>query len=113
MIRSLTECERTITTSLLTAAGLKAENFHSQAEILVKVLDDGGMGSLEFVAQNDDRTFGKAASQCSFFDDDGIEVIITLNLDQRGEPYELDVWKTDHSQLINLENALNSKCEVV
>jgi len=71
--------------------------------LTVRDMDDGGMGSLYLLADstcdNPDRTFGSQASACRFTDDDGVEVIVSLYLDQFGKLYELDIWKTDFSKL--------------
>lgn len=66
---------------------------------------DGGMGSLylfkEF-SNNDQRAFSKQVSECLFTDKDGVTVIASLNIDNNGDLYELDLWKTDFSPLIKL-----------
>ena len=71
--------------------------------LLVSLMDDGGMGSLQLFPsgiKREDRLFGKCVSQYQFTDKDGIEVIVSLNLDDKGQLFELDIWKTDFSQLI-------------
>ncbi|WP_420885213.1 DUF6984 family protein, partial [Candidatus Symbiothrix dinenymphae] len=35
-------------------------------------------------------------------DEDGVDVIASLNIDDTGDLYELDIWKTDFSPLIKL-----------
>ncbi|WP_246602025.1 DUF6984 family protein [Chloracidobacterium validum] len=68
-------------------------------------MDDGGMGSLRlFPKGSDDRDkkIGKCASTCHFTDEDGVEVVASLNLDQHGNLYELDMWKTDFGKLIRI-----------
>ncbi|MDN3706163.1 hypothetical protein QW060_03380 [Myroides ceti] len=74
-------------------------------KIRVKFLNDGNMGSLELFV-NDDfdeyRFFGKQISECSFFDSDGVKVIVSLNIDTNGNLFELDIWKTDFSPLIKI-----------
>ena len=44
--------------------------------------------------------FGKQVSELQFVDQDGIDVLVSLYVDTQGEIFELDVWKTDFSQLI-------------
>lgn len=71
--------------------------------ILVRPMQDGGMGSLEifpFGELIEKRTFGKKASEFSFLDKDGVTVLASLNLDSNGHLYELDIWKTDFSPII-------------
>lgn len=74
--------------------------------LLVADMNDENMGSLRFVNASSKREprFGKQASEVMFKDDDGIEVIATLNVDQDGNLYELDVWKTDFSPTLRLKH---------
>jgi hypothetical protein len=64
----------------------------------VESMDDGGMGSLrlwpaESIGQV--RQMGSRASELQLQDSDGVAVILSLNIDQHGRLFELDVWKTD------------------
>lgn len=75
--------------------------------LLVRPMDDGEMGSLYLFPNGkviESRTLGKQISDFQFTDLDGIEVIVSLNIDSDGNLYELDIWKTDFSKLINLPN---------
>jgi hypothetical protein len=65
---------------------------------LVDEMNDGGMGSLLFVGAAD-RRFGRCIGECEFDDADGVLVSVALNLDQRDELFELDLWKVDFSPL--------------
>ena len=69
----------------------------------VREMKDGGMGSLELwlAAQSGTRSGGVVISKASiqFTDEDGVEVVATLNTSEDGVPIELDVWKTDFSPL--------------
>ncbi|MCW2411880.1 hypothetical protein M2345_001639 [Sphingobium sp. B8D3D] len=71
-------------------------------ELLVEEMDDGGMGSLSFVSQKLERTYGGEAGSCGFYDEDGMQVRVGLILDQDGDLYELDLWKVDFSPLIKI-----------
>ncbi len=66
----------------------------------------GGMGSLEITTisdkSHDTRQFGNRISDCQFNDIDGICVIASLHLDKEGSLFELDIWKTDSSDLIKI-----------
>ncbi len=74
--------------------------------LLVRSMDDGGMGSLclfpKGEIKEDGRSFGESVSEFQFTDQDGIEVIASLNLDDNGDLFELDIWKTDFSKVIKL-----------
>ncbi|MGT2430711.1 DUF6984 family protein [Cupriavidus basilensis] len=45
---------------------------------------------------------GSDLASVEFFDEDGVAVIVTLSLDNYGDLYELDIWKTDFSPLRRL-----------
>ena len=71
--------------------------------VVVRELNDGGMGSLEFnfdPNQKERRQFGKTVATAEFIDSDGIPVSLEIYLDAAGNLYELDVWKVDSSPLI-------------
>jgi hypothetical protein len=60
------------------------------------------MGSLELSGVGQDRArSGVVISKASvqFADEDGLQVVATLNADESGVPLELDIWKTDFSPL--------------
>lgn len=65
----------------------------------VEEMDDGGMGGLKFSSSHENRSLGPQIASAEFLDEDGITVIATLNLDNYGDLYELDIWKTDFSPL--------------
>lgn len=73
--------------------------------LLVKSLVDGEMGSLYLfykeMPSNVKRIFGKQISEMTFVDEDGVKVIVSLNVDEQGVLYELDVWKVDYSRVIS------------
>lgn len=73
-----------------------------QRNLLVKPMEDGGMGSLRLLPKGTNyevQTFGKQITDYKFKDDDDVDVIVSLNVDQWGNLYELDIWKTDFSSL--------------
>lgn len=61
---------------------------------LVRDMDDGGMGSLEF-AGDEQRALGRCLVEAEYVDCDGVVVSIVLNADSSGGLYELDMWKVD------------------
>jgi hypothetical protein len=74
-------------------------------KITVRSMDDGGMRGIIIFIDNDseqDRLFGEQISEYHFTDEDGVNVIASLNIDNKGNLFELDMWKTDFSPLIKL-----------
>lgn len=71
------------------------------ASMQVEDANDGGMGGLIFHSGNNNRRLGKDIAKIDFNDKDGTKVFATLSLDNYGDLYELDIWKTDFSRLIN------------
>jgi hypothetical protein len=66
---------------------------------LVAELDDGKMGSLRFNG-SENRKYGKTISEYQFHDRDGVVVLASLFLDENNDLFEIDIWKTDFSELI-------------
>ena len=80
-----------------------------KSNLLAKPMDDGKMGSLLLLPNgidNSGRKFGSCVSEYQFTDKDGIEVIVSLNLDEKGDLFELDIWKTNFSPLIKIPEIL-------
>lgn len=78
-------------------------------DLLVKPLNDGRMGSLLLFPKGEvinNRVFGSCVGELQFTDEDGIEVLASLNLDDKGDLFELDVWKTNFSSLIKIPDIL-------
>lgn len=101
--RKLTAGEKRLLDFLIKKANLYLND--NWNDLLVTPLNDGGMGSLLLIPPNMDdklRAFGSQVSQCTFSDKDGVDVIASLNLDKTGNLYELDIWKTDFSHLIEI-----------
>lgn len=102
--RELTQNERQLITFLISKSIINIPANWSEY-LLVQPLADGGMGSLYLfykgVPLNEKRTFGKQVSEMTFVDKDGVTVIVSLNVDEKGLLYELDVWKTDYSRVIS------------
>ena len=81
-----------------------------KTEFMVKPMDDGGMGSLVLYPRdmmNDKREFGTTVSECEFKDEDRSLVIASLNLDSKGELFELDIWKTTFEPLKKIPEILS------
>ncbi|MBD8388715.1 hypothetical protein [Dysgonomonas sp. BGC7] len=80
--------------------------------LLVSPMNDGNMGSLFLYPKGYDfelRKFGWQISELEFKDIDGVNVVVSLNVDNEGELYELDIWKTDFNQLIEIPDNLFSE----
>ena len=80
--------------------------------LMVCPMNDGGMGSLLLFPNGEikkGRKFGKRISELQFKDQDGVDVIASLNTDQDCDLFELDIWKTDFSKLISLSLRDNDK----
>lgn len=67
---------------------------------------DGGMGSLLLLPPDTNaeevRRMGAEVAEVEFLDSDGVTVSATLNVDQHGRLFELDVFKTDFSPLLQI-----------
>lgn len=77
---------------------------------LVRSMQDGKMGGLYLFPNgtlNEKRMLGRTVSEYQFKDKDGIDVIASLNLDEKGDLFELDIWKTDFSPLISFPELPN------
>lgn len=105
-IREIKEIEKLLLQKLIDKAEVKIRSY---SYLLVEELRDGGMGSVRFHLKEDNQTkrnFGSCVSEIKFKDKDGIDVILSLYLDTDGDVFELDVWKTNFSKVLNFENAL-------
>lgn len=67
--------------------------------VLVEEMEDGGMGSLRVLSEKE-RFYSRDIGEIEMLDEDGITLIISVNVDNNGELFELDIWKVDFSALI-------------
>lgn len=74
------------------------------SKYLVEEMEDGSMGGLKFISEKKDRHLGKKIASFDFIDEDDVPVSVTLNVDNYGDLYELDIWKIDFSPLKSLPN---------
>jgi len=72
--------------------------------IKVQDMDDGGMGSLLFESEKQDRKLGDVIAEMQYLDEDDVPVFVSLNLDKDGDLFELDSWKVDFSPLRRIPN---------
>lgn len=107
--RKISIDEKRLLDFLINKASLNLPN-NWEKELLVSSMQDEGMGSLFLTSASNskkERIFGMQISECCFIDKDGIEVIASLNVDQNGDLFELDIWKTDYSPLISIPTKFN------
>lgn len=72
--------------------------------LMVVPMDDGGMGSLLLYPSGSilaGRQFGRTLFEVEFKDADRVPVVASLNLDQHGELFELDIWKVTFDPLVS------------
>jgi hypothetical protein len=65
---------------------------------VVRDMDDGGMGSITFDIEGNQRR-NEQVAKAEYIDDDGVLVDIELSSDENGNLFELDFWKVDFSPL--------------
>ncbi|HEX8427096.1 MAG TPA: hypothetical protein VF639_12450 [Hymenobacter sp.] len=68
----------------------------------VAELKAGETGGLRFTSSQANRRLGERIANTQFLDEDGVMVFASLYLDQEGELYELDYWKTADSALLRI-----------
>lgn len=71
--------------------------------LVVRPMDDGEMGGLYLFPNGkiiEGRALGEQVSEFQFTDIDDVEVIASLNIDEDGELFELEIWKIDFGRLI-------------
>src|SRR5689334_6691412 len=73
--------------------------------LMVAPMDDGNTGSLLLYPDGNittGTTFGHTLFEVEFKDADRVAVVASLNLDQHGQLFELDIWKVNFDPLIRL-----------
>jgi hypothetical protein len=99
-VRPLRNDERELLQSLLSGVYVSREIEQRLAHAVVQEMSDGGMGSIRFVESTPSkRRFGREIAAVTYIDEDGTPVDITVNLDQEGRLFEVDIWKVDFSPL--------------
>jgi hypothetical protein len=94
--------------ALVTRSSLQLEGDWEE-RLLVETMNDGRIGSLLLFPDgriSDDRSLGGTVSELRFKDEDGVEVSVTLNLDQAGAMFEVDSWRVDFRPLIRIPDEL-------
>ena len=65
----------------------------------VYTMNDGGMGSIRFVVNEDIHIYQRDLIQADYTDEDDVPVFISLNLNTDDKLFELDIFKGDFSPL--------------
>ncbi|MEH6780477.1 MAG: hypothetical protein V7618_02810 [Rhodoglobus sp.] len=97
--RSPTEAELRLLRALVERAPRFSGSLATLSALTVAPINDGGMGSLAIGPPSLERRFEDQVAEATFFDVDGMWVSATLNVDQFGELFELDVFEGDFSPL--------------
>jgi hypothetical protein len=100
IVRRLRPAEHRIIAVMLARADRLTPLRHRLDNAWVYEMDDGGMGSLRFIRPDGAPGLGDYIGPAAFTDSDGVEAFVWVNLDKRGDLFELDVWKTDGSPLV-------------
>ena len=67
---------------------------------VVEDMNDGGTGSLKFIDLTKTKTrIAMQVCAATFMDMDGMPASVTINIDQDGDLFELDIFKADNSRL--------------
>ena len=99
-LRKLRDDERNLLMVLITNEPQAHHLIDSLDKAVVEEMSDGGMGSLFFHhGDNLNRHFSRQLVEKEFIDEDGVPLIVSINLDNHDELYELDIWKVDFSPL--------------
>lgn len=105
-IRKINKIEKEILEYLVKQAGLHMPD-ESYQNILIQKMEDGEMGSFLIFQDPSDigmkRDFGKQVGEFEFVDDDGVVVLVSLNIDDQNKLLEVDVWKTDFNPVLNFK----------
>ena len=95
--------EKKLIAFLVEKANIKLpENW--EKNLLVRPKEDAGMGGLYLIPNGiveQSRFFSRKISEYQFKDKDGIETIAYLDINNKDNLFELDIWKTDFSPFRN------------
>ena len=97
--RPLSSDERRLAVLLLSSRREGVSLIAQLDQIRVREMSDGGMRSLRFEGESGQRSRSATVASAQFRDADGIPVLVSLDLDQNGRLFELDIWKVDFSPL--------------
>ena len=78
---------------------------------MVEEMADEGMGSVQFVNPNKPsrtRRMLERIAEKEFWDVDGVPILVSLNVDEVREIFELDIWKADFTPVRRFPRCLAS-----
>ena len=104
-MRLITSSEYAFLCRVARAAGKSLHDVGLSAAAMVQPMADGEMGSLRFAApscESKQRRLGEVFAEGTFTDRDGMPVSFSVNLDDRGGLFELDIWRVDFKPLQSL-----------
>ena len=104
-MRLITPAEYDFLSRVARAVGKSLDDVGLSAGTMVEPMADGGMGSLRFAApafRGSQRRLGEVFAEGAFTDRDGMPVSFSVNLDDRGGLFELDIWRVDFKPLQSL-----------
>jgi hypothetical protein len=100
--RHLRPEEIALIAGMLESHPLKSKFSMQSSDYYVQDIDDGGMGSIQFLSLSQTkRKFGMRIAEVEYTDQDGVLVLVSIITDEQGELYEIDFWKVDFSPLIH------------
>lgn len=100
LTRRLRAEERALLADMVRGLPVEDAILHGIEDVLVEEMNDGGMGSLRVVRQFSGKPrIAREMREANFADIDGVSVSITVNIDQDGHLFELDIFKADYSPL--------------
>ena len=81
---------------------VKEYSLNLENQMVIEMVDDGGMGSLYFVSKYNpkERNFYERIAEKEFKDSDNIPILVGINIDQFFDLFELDIWKVDNNPVI-------------
>lgn len=98
-MRSITPEELAIIRRLLQLAGVSDAVCDHAEGALVLPMADGGMGSVQFASNKDRPRRTRQVAHGVAADRDGVLLDMTVNLDQDGQLFELDIWRVDFAPI--------------
>jgi hypothetical protein len=111
MVRKILPREEKLLELLINRASLTL-SVGWEKNLLVEMFNDGLNRLLTLYPKGykeEGRKFGKDAGQVEFLDVDGVTVNVSLYLDKNGDLFELDMWKTNDTPLIEIPDVSDMK----